>query len=114
GGIGLDRARIDALLSRLGKRVFLMNNVHENEPLLFETRWSLSYLCGPLMREQIRRLPQPAASVPVSVPPGEPPPAASVPEEKGNSAPVLPGIRQVYHLPAWCTRAEPALIGVAE
>ena len=108
GGIGLDRARIDTLLSRLGKRVFLMNNVHENEPLLFETRWCLSYLCGPLTREQIRRLPQPPAPTP------EPTPAALPQEGKGNGAPVLPGIRQVYHLPAGGSHAEPALIGVAE
>ena len=35
---------------------FLMHNVHEDAPVLFETRWALSYLAGPLTREQIRRL----------------------------------------------------------
>src|SRR6478736_3289119 len=39
-----DRAAMDKLLSGLGKRVFLMNNVHESHPVLFETRWTLSYL----------------------------------------------------------------------
>ena len=38
------------------KRVFLLNNVHENAPVAFETRWVLSYLSGPLTREQIKRL----------------------------------------------------------
>jgi hypothetical protein len=61
-GMGVDRAKIDRLLSGLGKRVFLMNNVHETEPVLFESRWALSYLCGPLTREQIRTLPKPAIS----------------------------------------------------
>ena len=109
GGIGLDRARLDALLSRLGKRVFLINNVHEKEPLLFETRWCLSYLCGPLTREQIRRLPQAATPPP-------PAPAAPVPGGDDSGPPMLPGVRQVYpaRLPSGSDTLEPTLIGVAE
>lgn len=53
---GLDRATADRLLSSLDKRVFLLHNVHESEPVLFKTRWAMSYLRGPLSREQIRRL----------------------------------------------------------
>ncbi|HEX6202747.1 MAG TPA: DUF87 domain-containing protein, partial [Thermoanaerobaculia bacterium] len=56
GGTGLPRAEIDRLLSTLGKRVFLMRNVHEPEPVLFQTRWAMSYLAGPMSREQLRRL----------------------------------------------------------
>ncbi len=52
----LSRAEMDKLLSGLDSRVFLMNNVHENAPVLFESRWCLSYLAGPLSREQIQRL----------------------------------------------------------
>lgn len=55
-GASFDRAMADGLLSGLGKRVFLMNNVHDREPTLFRTRWALSYLRGPLTREQIRTL----------------------------------------------------------
>ncbi len=58
-GAQFDRARIERLLSGLGKRVFLMNNVHEAEPVLFHTRWVLSYLRGPLTRQQIKRLMEP-------------------------------------------------------
>lgn len=43
-------------IGRLGKRTFLMHNVHEGQPALFQTRWVMSYLAGPLSREQIRRL----------------------------------------------------------
>lgn len=60
-----DRRQADTLLSTLGKRVFLMNNVHEDGPALFETRWALSYLRGPLQRDEIRQLasePAPLAS----------------------------------------------------
>ena len=45
----------DRLLSALKKRVFLMHNVHDSEPTVFETRWTLSYLRGPLSRDQSRR-----------------------------------------------------------
>jgi DNA helicase HerA-like ATPase len=51
-----DRATLDRTLSRLGSRTFLLNNVHEDEPVLMRTRWALSYLAGPLSREQIKRL----------------------------------------------------------
>ena len=37
------------------KRVFLMHNVHEQAPVAFETRWALSYLRGPMGREELRR-----------------------------------------------------------
>ena len=47
---------MDQLLSGLGNRVFLMNNVHEDQPMVFQTRWALSYLRGPLTREQIQTL----------------------------------------------------------
>src|SRR5690606_38753149 len=57
-GARFDRARADRLLSNLPKRVFLMSNAHEDEPVLFQTRQTLSYLAGPLTREQIRRLAQ--------------------------------------------------------
>ena len=33
-----------------------MNNVHEDAPVVFETRWALSYLRGPLTRAQIKTL----------------------------------------------------------
>lgn len=55
-GSSFDRASLDKILSGLGNRVFLMNNVHDDGPVLFQTRWALSYLAGPLSREQIRRL----------------------------------------------------------
>ena len=50
---GLGRRELDELLSSLDKRVFLMHNVHEDEPVVFQTRWALSYLRGPLTRDQI-------------------------------------------------------------
>ena len=53
-----DRQQIEQTLAGLGNRIFLMNNVHEDAPEIFETRWTLSYLRGPLTRNQIKLLMQ--------------------------------------------------------
>ena len=53
---GFDRRETDRLLSGLTSRVFLMSNAHEDAPVLFQTRWALSYLSGPLTGTQISRL----------------------------------------------------------
>ena len=54
-----DRASMEKLISGLGNRVFLMNNVHEDGPVLFHVRWVMSYLTGPLTRSQIKTLMDP-------------------------------------------------------
>jgi hypothetical protein len=56
GADHLDRAAIEGLLSNLTSRVFLMRNVHDDRPLLFKSRWALSYLRGPLTLSEIRVL----------------------------------------------------------
>ena len=65
-GHAFDRKKMDEILSGLGSRVFVMNNVHEDQPVVFQTRWTLSYLRGPLTREQIQTLmaPRKQASAP--------------------------------------------------
>jgi hypothetical protein len=60
---GLDRQQIDATLSGLKSRVFLMHNVHERAPVVFETRWTLSYLRGPMGREELKRVSGTGATV---------------------------------------------------
>ncbi|GIW54781.1 MAG: ATP-binding protein [Nitrospiraceae bacterium] len=59
GGRRFDRQRMEQLLAGLGSRIFLMHNVHEDAPVVFETRWTLSYLRGPLTRTQIKTLMDP-------------------------------------------------------
>jgi hypothetical protein len=58
-GANFSRPEMEARLAALGNRVFLMNNVHENAPVVFHTRWAMSYLSGPLTREQIKMLMDP-------------------------------------------------------
>ncbi len=55
GGSG-ENIDYDEIISRLDSRVFLLHNVHEDEPYIFYTRWAMSYLRGPLTRPQVRKL----------------------------------------------------------
>lgn len=57
-----DREMMNKLISGLENRVFLMNNIHEDSPILFHTRWAMSYLRGPLTRNQIKLLMDPIRS----------------------------------------------------
>lgn len=120
-----DRSEVDQLLSQLGTRVFLMNNVHDDEPVVFESRWCLSYLRGPLTRQQIKTLmdarrngggtPAPASSAP----PTAVPTAAPAPKANGSTTqrPVLPPEVPQYFLPARTTGAityVPMLLGLSK
>ena len=58
-GSSFNRREMEARLAALGNRVFLMNNVNEDEPIVFQTRWAMSYLRGPLTRDQIKLLMDP-------------------------------------------------------
>ena len=55
-GRSFNRSQIDRLISGLSRQVFFMNNVHQAEPVIFKSRWSLSYLRGPLSRAQLKML----------------------------------------------------------
>ena len=72
-----DRTHYDRLISSLGKRVFLLHNVNEKGPAVFQTRWAMNYLAGPLTRTQIPSLNRLAGTTgsPKTQPPktGEPP-----------------------------------------
>jgi len=91
---GLDRAQLEKLISALGNRVFLLNNVHENAPEVFQTRWTMSYLRGPLSRPQIAALmtplkaalPAPAPAAAAAAPAGTD--AAAAAPAAGAPAPV--------------------------
>jgi hypothetical protein len=51
-----DLSTIDATISGLAKREFLLHSTHTAGPQVFSTRWAISYLAGPLTRDQISRL----------------------------------------------------------
>ena len=115
GGGSFDRGYFDKALSSLRSRVFVMNNVHEDRPVVMESRWAMSYLRGPLTRDHIRQLMGPrkaqAAAAGAPVPPPAPAVtrAAAIPASQAGPAgasprPVLPPEIQQFFLP----RAAPA------
>jgi hypothetical protein len=55
-GKSYSQQELENLISTLDNRIFLMNNVHENAPVIFQTRWVMSFLSGPLTRVQISEL----------------------------------------------------------
>jgi hypothetical protein len=121
-----DRRTMEEILGGLGNRIFLLNNVHEDAPEVFESRWAMSYLRGPLTRAQIKQLmadrtpasrPAAAAGTPTSAAPTAtlaPTPAS------GAGRPVLPpGIPQHFvpargTVPAGSSLAyQPQVLGAA-
>jgi hypothetical protein len=108
-----------------------MNNVHEDAPEIFQTRWALSYLRGPLSRQEIKRLMSsraPAPAVPASAAPVSPHahPAAEAGRGTATTArahratadrPVLPPEVLQYFAPARggdAPRYVPMLLGSAQ
>jgi DNA helicase HerA-like ATPase len=110
-----DRQAMEVLLAGLGSRVFLMNNVHDDVPAVFETRWVMSYLRGPLTKDQIKALMANQKSVD-----RKPPTAATVAPSPDASRSaqrpaVPPSVKEVF-LPTEKSGAAlylPRLLGVA-
>ncbi|MCU1345782.1 MAG: hypothetical protein JWL70_2048, partial [Acidimicrobiia bacterium] len=109
----VDRAALSSQLGNLGKRQFVLRRASQNEPVIFTSRWSMSYLRGPLTREQIATLMAdqkaalPAPAVVAS-------PAASVAGATTTATdqaapPVAPGIAVAHVDPAapWLSQFAP-------
>ena len=106
---GLDRSQLEKLISALGNRVFLLNNVHENAPEVFQTRWTMSYLRGPLSRPQIASLMTPLkASLPP--PPAASAPAAATPVAAAGAAPAPAAVSAAATAPAAPSGVSPAYL----
>ena len=141
GGSGMkfDRNQMEQTLAGLGNRIFLLNNVHEDGAEIFETRWDMSYLRGPLTRTQIKTLMEPlkanttatpqtaamaasASSTSANVSPAMSPAegVATKPAVGGQRPALPPGVSQ-YFIPVRGSGSagtslvyHPALLGVAE
>jgi hypothetical protein len=91
-GSGFDRGALAKLMGGIAPRVFLMRNVNDDAPILFRTRWALSWLRGPLTLPEIARL---MASRKAAEPPK--PAAATPPASKASMRPALPaGIEEIF------------------
>jgi len=136
-GAKFDRQAMEQTLAGLGNRVFLMNNVRNDAPTILESRWTMSYLRGPLTRNQIKILMDPVkaqmpkAQAPASQAPAFTAPssgqaaAAAAPAQARQAAvpsgrPVIPPDVSQYFVPARGSQAgsnllyRPAVLGVAQ
>jgi hypothetical protein len=99
-----NRRDMENLIAGLENRVFLMHNVHEDAPVVFQVRWALSYLRGPLTRSQIkvltdqRRAALPGTDTARSEQPSPAQPAKIKPKE-ASTRPLLPPEVPQYFLP---------------
>jgi hypothetical protein len=118
---------MEQTLAGLGSRVFLMNNVHEDAPVIFETRWVMSYLRGPLTRDQIKTLMDPIKAAAPTAPAQQTPKAAAPPKARARKAPppasrpMLPPEVPQFFLPVRGPQPEgatlfyePMLLGIAK
>jgi hypothetical protein len=85
-----EEAELELAFNATRKRVFLLHDIHRPKAVLFQSRWAMSYLRGPLTREEISRLmkDRPAGE---SAPAGAAAKPAGGTGAKGEAAPpVLP------------------------
>ena len=94
---GIDRAAFDRLAAALKPRVFLFHNIHQPGPILFNTRWTLNFLAGPLTRAQIPTLVD-------LVPPAEEPPVQD--SDAPGSNPANPPLAAISAAPRGESRAQ--------
>ncbi|HEV7475502.1 MAG TPA: DUF87 domain-containing protein [Pyrinomonadaceae bacterium] len=92
GGTGMkfDRAQMEQILAGLNNRIFLLNNVHEDGADVFETRWAMSYLRGPLTRKQIKSLMDPIKAQAAGVATPQPPAAAAAGVAQSSATGIAP------------------------
>ena len=107
-----DKQAMERTIAGLGKRRFLLHNVHEDEPVVFNTRWVMSYLAGPLTRDHIRTLMSKAKGALAAATA-----AVTIPKKKSQSAPpALPPAVEQYFVPTDADDVvyHPRLIGAGD
>jgi hypothetical protein len=105
----VDVAAADATISGLGKREFMLRRAGKDQPEIFTTRWAMSYLRGPMTRDQIAQLMAGATPPPNPVFP-DPTPKDRVAAD-APSSPVFPDPTPTDTLPPDVTAVMP---GVAD
>jgi hypothetical protein len=120
GSNAMSQSDLDKMLSSLGKRVFLMHNVHEAHPVTFQTRWTMSYLAGPMTGPQIKTLmaskkSQAASSVASAGAVAAKSPSSSA-ASSGSGRPLLPPNVKQYFVPSKVENATyyPFVLGAAQ
>lgn len=121
-GAAFDRGKTEAILAGLAGRHFLVNNVHEDAPIVIKSRFALSYLRGPLTRDQIALLMKDRkAAIAAAAPAPAAKATAVATTPTATTRPVLPPGTNEYVLPVADGRADsgslvyrPAVLGRAK
>ena len=101
-GAGVDASAVETLLGATRKRVFLLHDVHRGRPCLLSSRFAMSYLRGPLTREEISKLMEGRAATATTEAPAH---------DATSSAPVLPPpFKHLYFRKYGAEQAEPHLL----
>jgi hypothetical protein len=105
----MPRLVLDKLISSLGKRVFVLHNVHAKEPVLFQSRWAMNFLAGPMTRAQI-----PALNRLAGVRLSEPAPGidlgATRPNQPLDVTTLSPSLADTSAIPASARTLEPSMV----
>lgn len=103
-GQKFDRQAMEQILAGLSNRIFLLNNTHDDAPEVFETRWAMSYLRGPLTRVQIKTLMDPVKGQAITQTTTQPsaavkPSTPVAPAASQSQRPVMPPEISQYFIP---------------
>jgi hypothetical protein len=107
----VDVKSYDKLISDLDKRQFVMSSTKAVEPTVFSSRWAMSYLAGPLTRDQVSELlggvwagAEPSAPISVAEAPDSGAPSPLSEPIAADEVPVMPevaeGVASVFLDPA--------------
>ncbi len=116
---GVDVNAVGATISGLAKREFVLRRAGKDQPEVFTSRWAMSYLRGPLTRDQIKQLtgsPQ-ADAQPVPTEPAAAAPATAAASEAGpaghpaDTTPVMPKVAEGIAV-RWADPAAPWLADI--
>ncbi len=91
---GVDVGAVGDTISGLAKREFVLRRAGKDQPEVFTTRWAMSYLRGPLTRDQIATLmaDQRTAVAMAAPPPPDAPPVPAAPPTATDETVVMPEI----------------------
>ena len=92
----------DEMIAGVQKRVFLVHDIHRKAPTLMQTRWAMSYLRGPITRDEIKLLDTAGGPVPRTAPtpaasPVDPQRPVSSPAPSAGAPPLPAGTKARYY-----------------
>jgi phage host-nuclease inhibitor protein Gam len=92
---------MEETLAALGSRVFLMNNVHDDAPTIFHSRWAMSFLRGPLSRLQIQELMDERKQAKLPEPVSKPEKLSTKEQRKTDTRPIVPNdVEERFWIPS--------------